>query len=314
MDHQEKIQSIKALRIGHEKKILAQRGITGVGTGFKIKNAKPTDELCMTVYVEKKESAGNIPTDMLIPSSFQGQDGVEIQTDIIETGRIYAHAFTSRIRPAVAGCSIGHFAITAGTFGAVAIDRLTKDEIILSNNHVLANVNHAHIGDLILQPGPADGGTPNDDTIAKLLRFHPISFPGPNLVDAALAKPLDNALIKQGALCPNIDPVNQNAVGLLFAGSSAITIVNHIKPVLDIMEIDLPKTAAATHNMNVHKCGRTTEYTTGRITDLDGTFNINFGDKGVATFSNQIATTPMSQGGDSGSVVYEMPQTTKATD
>ena len=44
-------------------------------------------------------------------------------------------------------------------FGGLVRDKQSEDTVILSNNHVLANSNNASIGDTILQPGTADGGT-----------------------------------------------------------------------------------------------------------------------------------------------------------
>jgi len=55
--------------------------------------------------------------------------------------------------------------------------------------------------------------------------------------------------------------------------------------------------------MSVRKSGRTTEFTTGTITVLNATVNVSYGVGQVARFENQIVTTPMSQGGDSGSLL-----------
>jgi hypothetical protein len=60
------------------------------------------------------------------------------------------------------------------------------------NNHVLAAVNAGSAGDLILRPGPFDGGVFPADAVATLERFEPITFgmTGYNVVDCAVAKPL----------------------------------------------------------------------------------------------------------------------------
>jgi len=55
----------------------------------------------------------------------------------------------------------------------------------------------------------------------------------------------------------------------------------------------------------VHKTGRTTSYTTGRITAINATIDVNYGGGRIARFRDQIVTTNMSAGGDSGSVVAE---------
>ena len=55
--------------------------------------------------------------------------------------------------------------------------------------------------------------------------------------------------------------------------------------------------------MLVRKSGRTTAFTSGAISVLDATVVIAYGPQLAATFENQIITTPMSLGGDSGSLL-----------
>src|SRR5436853_7894264 len=112
----------------------------------------------------------------VVPKEMSG-----VLTDVVETGRFSAMPLTQtveegrthRMRPAEGGSSIGHYRITAGTLGVLA--HRHGRSVILSNNHVLANANEGHIGDPILQPGPADGGR-LQDTIARLSEFVPIRF------------------------------------------------------------------------------------------------------------------------------------------
>ena len=106
----------------------------------------------------------------VIPLEYRG-----IQTDVIEVGDIVAQAYDQWARPTLPGDSIGHFNITAGTFGCMVRRKGTNDPFMLSNNHVFADTNKANIGDPILQPGPHDGGTA-DDLIGYLKDFVPIEF------------------------------------------------------------------------------------------------------------------------------------------
>ena len=53
------------------------------------------------------------------------------------------------------------------------------------------------------------------------------------------------------------------------------------------------------------KSGRTTGFTTGTITVLDTTVEVSYGTGRTAQFENQIVTTAMSQGGDSGSCLMD---------
>jgi hypothetical protein len=190
-----------------------------------------------------------------------------------EIGRIEAQTFNARVRPAIPGYSIGHFRITAGTFGCLVRDVCPPCRIyILSNNHVLANSNAAGIGDPILQPGPYDGGTYPADVIARLARFVPIRFNNPdnyNLVDAALAEPIDQRDV-----------------------------------VAAIVGRGIPKgTVEATLGMEVAKSGRTTQATTSKVIGIAATVAVGYGAAGVAYYRDQILTTNMSQGGDSGSLL-----------
>ena len=58
--------------------------------------------------------------------------------------------------------------------------------------------------------------------------------------------------------------------------------------------------------MLLKKTGRTTNFTTGRVTAIAATVNVNYGGGKVAKFCNQIITTNMSAGGDSGSMVLDL--------
>ncbi len=309
MSEEKNIETIKEVRAKEESGLLEMPGVVGVGTGYKEKDGQETGQLCMCIYVEKKKPKEELAEDEVITARFSHQGIDEVHTDIIETGKLVAQSFTDRYRPAPSGVSIGHFNISAGTFGAVATDNATGRQVILSNNHVLADSNNAIDGDAILQQGNYDGGTLDNDTIAKLLRWQTIDFSGGlNLIDAAIAEPINDADILLTCIDNRIVPQEQQAIGLLFAGSNRVTIFNPIDAVLSELNISLPKTGIATLRMEVHKCGRTTEYTTGKIRDLDATVTVNYGDAGVATFTNQILTGDMSDGGDSGSVLYAKPQ------
>jgi hypothetical protein len=61
--------------------------------------------------------------------------------------------------------------------------------------------------------------------------------------------------------------------------------------------------AAAELGMEVIKSGRTTGLTNGTITILEASIRVNYGLDRAAVFEGQIVSTPMSQGGDSGSLI-----------
>lgn len=271
--------------------------VVGMGYANKHVRGEDTGEPSLAVFVSQKLPKDMLRKDHRIPTSLNS-----LKTDVIETGVIQAGVDTlleagpmigtreerrqdaaiellrARIRPVEGGYSVGHYQITAGTYATAVIDATAFPGVpqryyVLSNNHVLANSNNARIGDPILQPGPYDGGTVAADTIARLSRFVPINFaPGSsNYVDAAIA---------EGAF----DVLDREIYWVGYARGG-------IAPAL---------------NMIVQKTGRTTNYTTGRITAINATVNVNYGGGQVARFVNQILTTNMSAGGDSGSLLLDM--------
>src|SRR5512139_1595909 len=99
-----------------------------------------------------------------------------------------AYDDAKRYRPFPGGCSVGSYRISAGTLSLVVRDKTDQSLAVLSNNHVLANVDQCAVGDDILQPGAADGGQRAGDTIADLTRWIPMRGSGTKRVDCAIAK------------------------------------------------------------------------------------------------------------------------------
>jgi hypothetical protein len=152
---------------------LDRPGIVGVGSGL---DADGNANLVVYGTTPKMVENANLPSHA---------NGVPVRAEI--TGLIVADADeTTRQRPAPTGFSMGHPDITAGTYGARVKDG-SGNVYALSNNHILANNNDASIGDNILQPGPADGGTDPDDKIGELADYEPIDYEGTNTIDAAIA-------------------------------------------------------------------------------------------------------------------------------
>jgi len=265
-----------------------------------------TDEPAVVVYVHRKTPERFLPPSFLLPRRlYVGRDSIEV--DVVETGPFYAQSFTRRERPAPSGISIGNEYDT-GTFGALVIDTDDGTINILSNNHVIARTNAGHVGDLIIQPGLYDDGYAPGDIIARLKRFIPLDTAG-NFVDAAIAQVANQADV--------IDQVKNNliptataahpAVGLQFAGNCARTLFSPIRKVCDDLNIAFPGgpgvIADAAIGDHVEKVGRTTEYTTATVTDIDVEARVQYEGRSYA-FYEQIACASLCLVGDSGSVVY----------
>ena len=120
-------------------------------------------------------------------------------TEVVPTTG-FRPAQPARSRPVPGGTSVGlAYVDDSGTLGCLVEDP-TGDRYILSNNHVIANVNRAPIGSPIIQPAKFDGGVMPCDDIARLATFQPIDFAGENRVDAAVGALTDPAITTLGTL------------------------------------------------------------------------------------------------------------------
>lgn len=291
---------IDAVLLKSRTKLMRLRNVVGVGIGHKVTHGIDTGELCLAVFVSVKMPPEKLKKKDIVPPEIDG-----VKTDVVETGEFYALGRTDRLRPCPPGMSIGHYRITAGTFGCAVYENETGTRLILSNNHVLANSNDATVGDAILQPGPIDGGR---DAIGKLLRFVPIRFGDDpsNCPNARAAVVLLNAIYRlfqrrTRFLTMAIQPRQANTV------DAAVASPNDSGDILDnIIDVGVPAgIREAILGMDVVKSGRTTGVTTGTVTFLNATLNVNYGGGRIAQFTNQIlvGTAGFSAGGDSGSII-----------
>ena len=264
--------------------------VVGVGIAEKLVKGKPTGVLSVKFFVKTKFPTGAVSRGMTLPKTIDG-----LPVDVEESGTFRAFAKRRmrkrgpatdgtlpnpriRMRPAQGGSSIGFRIpgdqfVMCGTFGAVV--RTSRRLFILSNNHVLADENRMPVGSPIYQPALMDGGRIATDQIAALTRFIKLRSNRYNRVDAALAEPLTRNLLDE-----------------------------------DVLHIGAPSgTVQAAIDMMVHKFGRTTSYTSGRITSIDTDVVVEY-ETGEFTFENQIIifgsnSTMFSDSGDSGSIILQ---------
>ncbi|MBC7346264.1 MAG: hypothetical protein H5U00_02250 [Clostridia bacterium] len=290
----------------HREDLFGLPNVVGVGQGVKRIKGRATGEPAIVVLVSKKVPLQELKRDERVPRTLS-----KVAVDVIEVGEIRLLGRTEYQRPAPPGVSIGHYRVTAGTLGAVVRDRQTGELLILSNNHVLANSTsgndgRAAIGDPIYQPGPYDGGGP-DQLIGYLYRFIPMQkdyeevtcrhaqfaqrlankmlhlirpsyrlafyrrLAGENLVDAAVAKP-----VSPEAITPEI-------LG--------------IGPVRGIREAHV--------GMRVLKSGRSSGLNSGEILAVGATVQVTLEEGRSGLFSDQFVTQPLAKPGDSGSLVLD---------
>jgi hypothetical protein len=185
-----------------------------------------------------------------------------------------------RYRPVVGGVSAAHTEVTAGTIGAIIFDKVSGKKLFLGNNHVFANTcsttnGRAHEGDSILQPGSVDGGT-IADTIAYLYKWIPFDDKGKNIVDCALAMPVDQSYASPYILSD--EKLN-------------VIAVTGTRPVES--------------QMRVKKYSRTSGADWGRVLDWNFTVAVDFDDNIPRTFVDQILIEIETRGGDSGSLLLD---------
>ncbi len=190
------------------------------------------------------------------------------------------------------GVSISPFGVNyVGTLGCfVKTSSGAQDErFVLSNDHVLANVDALPVGTGIVQPGPEQEATLEKDLFASLSSAIPIQFPSSTVLaprnnfDAALAVVTDRKRITSGAL---------------FGG----------------IKYDPSKILAPVPGMRVMKMGRTTGESHGTITAAKANgVQVNYGIPGaprIAVYDDTItivgdAGRAFSLPGDSGSIIVE---------
>lgn len=267
--------------------LMSKENVVGVAVGHKVKDDIETDEPCVTVFVSRRVKESDLASKDLVEREIRGY-----KTDVVEIGEIFAGGteteelyeepevmtLKQRIRPVMGGFSVGYPRVTAGTIATCVykgpVPGIPSKYYILSNNHVLANCNNARVGDPILQPGRYDGGTYPRDMVARLSQWVNInwisgSHTPHNLVDAAIAE------------------------GELHNLNREIYWIGYVKG-----ENYKPKI-----NQVVQKTGRTTNYTTGKILALHATVDVNYPYGKKARFVDQIITSRMGAGGDSGSLI-----------
>jgi hypothetical protein len=257
-----------AVGVGDEISSLAAGAAPGVST--------------LTVFVAEAVSTDEVRSALM--DLGVGGAGDKLPVQVVVTGIIEAQPHRFRERPAPGGISVGHVNVTAGTLGCLSVGRQAprKDRVLmLSNNHVLADVNAGRAGDCITQPGQADGGSCPNDQVAVLERFVPIDFSAANYVDCAT-----------GWCWP--DRVRRELVYLSGGRPAYFRIGN--TPTAPVV------------GMEVGKSGRTTQLTKGRITAVGASVNVDMGGGRIAQFrdamSIQASSGDFSLGGDSGSVIW----------
>jgi hypothetical protein len=316
------------------EKIKGKKNVIGYSKKLRkrIKDGREVDEEVIRIYVSKKVDPSALDVKDLIPREIDG-----IPTDVVEIGEIKAlnlHplAHVTRVRPLVAGVSIGNWAITAGTLGWFFKNGNGR-EMLGSNAHVFADdpFKTSSFEKRIVQPGRYDEGKIPDDVVGRYHWHQPLEGSGCSLSNA-IADFLngvsslfgrktrfeltltEKAKIDFAVAEPTVDyeidlytaEECEGFIGLGFAGSNQASFfckAEHIRAV-GWMPID-KSIELVTVGETVHKIGRTTEYTSGQVIDDSAFGRVSYGGLNYVEFDDVILTTPMLEGGDSGDSAWK---------
>ena len=272
----------------NQDQLLALSNVIGVGTGLRLRDGQFTDEVCVQVFVERKQAPEALESWQTVPTRVPGYEGANVRTDVVEVSVPEALQDTTRYRPVPGGCSIGPEAtVSAGTLGGWACDERDETTVLVSNNHVISNLDAMPALRRIVQPARLDGGVLPGDVVGRLKRHQQV-----NTVANPPTVPVPTSVVDA-------------AIGSIDAGIDIDHDVLAIGPA--IYELRAPAL-----NMNVQKRGRTTQLTTnGRVTTVGATFTCTYRNRTrISQIQNAFRITstdgnPFGSPGDSGSLIFD---------
>lgn len=264
------------------RRATAQRTMDGIALGVTMVKKQ---QYSLAVRLQRAGPLVRAMTETIRKKARGEVDVKEIGTIVKFQGPTSPAFYRRRRRPLRIGSSIGDVPppgfIAAGTLGCFVVRRTSPFFIgMLTNNHVIANENTNAIGDPVAQPGTLDGGSFPEDEVGALGKVIKLKKSGTNFVDAAVGDVYEDV---------DFDTRTIGSLGSLKGKGSVF---------------ELPASAG------VHKVGRTTGQTNGRVTAFDvDNVRVEY-DMGVLRFDNQIeiegtGNKPFSDSGDSGSLIVD---------
>nr|WP_319384122.1 hypothetical protein [uncultured Roseibium sp.] len=247
----------------HSRRRLAEDIALGISVSRAGDDSVPPEELAtkLAVLVQNRREMGSAEMDRI-------RDMAKEEVEFIYIGRQQPLWTRKRSTPLRIGCSISPTTVgSSGTLGCFCKDKQSGTSGILSNNHVLANVNQLQPGAFIMQQGALDKGKSPQDDIGTLVRYVPIQFGGlPNTVDAAFAETNNHG-----------------------RGEDHQSIFDNSAPPASVAQLQPNSKVQAVPGMKVLKTGRTTGHTLGRVRAVNINNLIVHMGVGIARFDGQIA-------------------------
>lgn len=274
--------------------LIKKKNVVLVFKDMKTIGGLRTTHPAIVVGVTEKVPLSQLSAGDQVPKLFHG-----METDVIEVQMPQALR-TTKHRPMPGGVSGGHPKVTAGTISPLTVHGI---RLIISNNHVIANCGECEMGDETWQPGRVDGGS-SADTIGHLWRWAQIHFADDDStcpvarLYAGLGNLVARLFHRQSRLCTRSLQMNK-----VDCAASLPIIPGDL--LNEILEIGVPTGfAKAITGESIAKSGRTTGLTPGSVISTEGEAKVSYGSRGVAVYDDQIITTKIAEGGDSGSLVF----------
>jgi hypothetical protein len=260
------------------------RAVGATHMAMGVSRGRSPGDFRLSVRIQARGARGRLLAEAVRRRS-RGEADIRFTPRVVRRGSPPPSWFRRRRRPLEPGLSIGQGPDVAGTLGAIAED--THAFYVLSNNHVLADVNRAEPGSPVSQPGDLDRDVSPRTLIGVLDRFVPMSFSRSNLVDCAVAEIFADLEFSLGR-------------------NRAVRVPMRPPDPVSVDDLDLP----------VAKAGRTTGVTRGTIQAVEvDRLRVDMSDAGdgslIALFSDQIEVAgdrgrPFSAAGDSGALVLDL--------
>jgi len=305
----------------------------------RIRNNKVLPEECLRFYVKKKYPIKALNKRDLLPMTIE-----DIPVDVHESGEwkvtppvsnVKVIDKTKKIRPLVAGISVGNLAITAGTAGWYY--KKNGNVYLGSNAHVFVDDPSKNTSGekRIIQPGRYDKGT-EDDLVGHYVfhqRIHPLGSNSGCILSNHLVKGLNylsKLLDRRTRFKTYIETTNYidfaissieipfetkfidynivegfKGIGHGFAGSDQTSLTCKGKYILNTGYTPLlTEFTDVKEGDIVYKTGRTSCFSSAKVLDVSAVSQVNYGNF-VALFEDVILTEHLLDPGDSGSYVWK---------
>ncbi len=313
--------------------------VTGYSKKFRnrVRDGKIVEEEVFRVYVSRKLPLEQMSLQQIIPAEIEG-----VPTDVWDIGEMVIPPlmaltplkYTQRKRPLVAGIGIGNKAITVGSLGYFFEK---NGEIgVGSNAHVISEdpLQSGSQEKDILQPGKHDGGKASRDIVTQY-REHQQLYGGESTCPVARGLAgMGNALsllamrrTRFRLITKGLNKIDfgvtyepsveyelkihgakewSGFVGLGFAGSDKTSFFCKAENIVNMtgwrpMDVEIE---IVEEGDTLHKIGRTTEYTQGKVQDDSAHGIVNYGGNNYIELDDLIMTDTMLEGGDSGSSAW----------